>query len=180
MTIAPEFSRLVPLDRIGAGASGHEIEANEAERAALATRFDLIAIDRLTATLTLKRDGDVVEASGHLSAAVVQPCIAIGEPVPATVDTNLAIRFVPEHGDPAEEVELDANALDTVDYRGGAIDLGEAAAETLALALDPFPRSPHADEALKAAGVLSEDEAKLASSPFAALKGLGQGKAIKP
>jgi len=173
MTVAPEFSRLVPLDRIGAGASAHEIAANEAECAALATRFDLIAIDRLTATLTLKRDGDVVEASGHLSAAVVQACIASGEPVPATIDTDLAIRFVPESDDPAEEVELDAGALDTVDYRGGAIDLGEAAAETLALALDPFPRSPHADEALKAAGVLSEDEAKAESSPFVALKGLG-------
>jgi len=175
MTIAPEFSRLVPLDRIGAGASAHEIAANEAECAALATRFDLIGIERLTATLTLKRDGDVVEASGRLSAAVVQRCIASDEPVPATIDTDLAIRFVPESDDPAEEVELDTQALDTVDYRGGAIDLGEAAADTLALALDPFPRSPHADEALKAAGVLSEDEAKLASSPFAALKGLGKG-----
>ncbi len=175
MTIAPEFSRLVPLDRIGAGASAHEIAANEAECAALATRFDLIAIERLTATLTLKRDGDVVDASGRLSAAVIQPCIASGEPVPATIDTDLAIRFAPESDDPAEEVELDAHALDTVDYRGGAIDLGEAAAETLALALDPFPRSPHADEALKAAGVISEDETKAASSPFAALKGLGNG-----
>ena len=175
MTIAAEFSRLVPLDRIGAGVSAHEIEANEAERAALATRFDLISLERLTATITLKRDGDVIDATGRLTAAVTQSCIASGEPVPATIDTDLAIRFMPESEDRPEEVELDANALDTVDYRGGAIDLGEAAAETLALSLDPFPRSPHADAALKAAGVISEDEAKLASSPFAALKGLGKG-----
>lgn len=176
MNVTPEFSRLVPLDRIGAGESMNEIAAEESERAALAARFDLIAIDRLSATVALKRDGDVVLANGRLSAAVVQPCIASGEPVPATVDTEIAIRFVPESTDSAEEVELDADALDTVDYRGGAIDLGEAAAETLALALDPFPRSPHADEALKAAGVLSEEEAKVASSPFAALKGLGKGE----
>ena len=175
MTIAPEFSRLVPLDRIGAGASAHEIEANEAERAALATRFDLIAVDRLSATIALKREGDVVDAIGRLSASVVQPCIASGDPVPAVIATDLAIRFIPVSDDRGEDVELDASAIDTVDYRGGAIDLGEAAAETLALALDPFPRSPHADAALRAAGVLSEDEAKMGSSPFAALKGLGKG-----
>ena len=174
MNAAPEFSRLVRLDRIGAGASAHDLTADEAERAALAARFGLIAIDRLDATVSLSREGDDVIATGRLSAAVIQRCIASDEPVPATIDTDLAIRFVPESDDPAEEVELDTQALDTVDYRGGAIDLGEAAAETLALALDPFPRSPHADEALKAAGVLSEDEAKLASSPFAALKGLGK------
>jgi hypothetical protein len=40
----------------------------------------------------------------------------------------------------------------------GIIDLGEAAAETMALALDPFPRSPGAAAALKEAGVIGEDE----------------------
>ena len=52
----------------------------------------------------------------------------------------------------------------------GAIDLGEAAAQTLALALDPYPRSPGAAAALKEAGVIGEGEA----GPFgglAALKG---------
>ena len=50
----------------------------------------------------------------------------------------------------------------------GAIDLGEVAAETMALALAPFPRGPGADAALKQAGVLSEGEA----GPFGALAGL--------
>lgn len=175
MTVAPEFSRVVPLDRIGAGASLHDLEADAVERAALAQRFELIAIDRLSAHLSLTRDGDVVLARGKLSGAVTQACIASGDPVPATIAADIAIRFVPETGDPADEVELDAGDLDTVDYRGGAIDLGEAAAESLALALDPFPRSPRASEALKQAGVLSEDEAREVSSPFAALKGLGKG-----
>ncbi|HEV2747118.1 MAG TPA: DUF177 domain-containing protein, partial [Allosphingosinicella sp.] len=39
---------------------------------------------------------------------------------------------------------------------------------TLALSLDPFPRSPAAAEALKAAGVKSEEEA----GPFGALAAL--------
>ena len=49
------------------------------------------------------------------------------------------------------------------------IDLGEAAAETVALALDPFPRSPRAADVLRDAGVISEEEAK----PKGALAGLG-------
>ena len=65
-------------------------------------------------------------------------------------------------------MELSADALDTLPIENGAIDLGEAAAETLALALDPFPRSPGADAALAEAGVLGESEA----GPFAALADL--------
>ena len=48
---------------------------------------------------------------------------------------------------------------------GAMIDLGEALADTLALSLDPYPRSAGADAALKEAGVMSEEEA----SPFAIL-----------
>ena len=43
--------------------------------------------------------------------------------------------------------------------RRAAIDLGAALADTLALALDPYPRSPSAEAALKEAGVLSEEQA---------------------
>jgi uncharacterized metal-binding protein YceD (DUF177 family) len=50
-------------------------------------------------------------------------------------------------------------------HDGAVIDLGTAVADTLALSLDPYPRSATADAALKEAGVLSESEA----SPFAVL-----------
>lgn len=169
MTMTPEFSRPVRLDRIGSGASSESIEADATERAALAKRFGLIAIDRLEARFSLRREGDTVGADGKLTAAVVQACVATGDPVPARIDTDFALRFVPAREEPVEEIELDAEELDTIDYSGSAIDLGEAAAETLALALDPYPRSDRAGEVLAKVGVLSEDEAKEASNPFAAL-----------
>ena len=50
-------------------------------------------------------------------------------------------------------------------HDGAGIELGTAIADTLMLSLDPYPRGPNADEALKAAGVLSEEQA----GPFAAL-----------
>jgi hypothetical protein len=48
-------------------------------------------------------------------------------------------------------------------------------AQGFSLALDPFPRVADAEERLRAAGVKSEEEAeeaRIESSPFAALKAL--------
>lgn len=165
--MTPEFPRPLRLDAIGEGEKRVEVAADEGERAALARRFGLISIDRLAADFAIRRDAAGIVARGTLAGAVVQACSVTGEPVPAAVDEPFDIRFLPEPGEAAEEVELDADACDTVFYTGGAIDLGEAAAETLALALDPFPRSPNAEAALREAGVLSEDEH--VSGPFAAL-----------
>ncbi|WP_066550877.1 YceD family protein [Sphingomonas sp. CCH15-F11] len=169
MTAAPEFSRPVRLDQVGAGESTLAISAEPAERAALARRFDLIAIDRLEAQFRLRRDAIGILASGSVTGDVVQACVATGAPVSDTIDEPFLIRFLPETeaGD-ADEIELSDDDCDTVFYAGGAIDLGEAAAETLALALDPYPRVPDADAQLRAAGVLREEEA----GPFGPLAGL--------
>jgi len=167
--MTPEFSRPVRIDTLGEGDRSIEIEAGIEERGALAARFALLSIEALSAEAVLRRDADVITAEGRMKARVEQACVATGAPVPAAIDEPFVLRFVPE-GVEGEEIELDAEDFDTIDYSGGAIDLGEAVAETLALALDPFPRSPDADAVLKAAGVLSENEA--VTGPFAALKGL--------
>jgi uncharacterized metal-binding protein YceD (DUF177 family) len=168
---APELSRPIRLDAIGGGGLSITIIAERAERQALADRFGLLSLDRLEAKAQLTRDGATVTADGRLLADVVQPSIASGEPVPAAIDEPFALRFVPEAMLAAgDELELSEADLDTLPYDGKAIELGEAVAETLALALDPFPRSPDAEAALREAGVVSEDEAKAASSPFSRLK----------
>ncbi len=169
---APEFARPIRLDTIGAEPRAVRIEADEAERRALAARFGLLALASLEVEATLVRDRDVVRAQGRIVGAATQACVATGEPVPARVEEPFALRFVPARED-GDEIELDEDDLDTLPYLGGAIDLGEAAAQGFALALDPFPRSAGADAALRAAGVLSEEEAEQArreASPFAALK----------
>lgn len=163
--MTPEFSRPHRLDAIGAGETRVRVEADETERAALARRFGLIAIDALAADFAIRRDAAGIVAHGDLAGAVVQACSVTGERVPAKIEEAFDIRFLPETTDGADEIELSEDECDTVFYTGGAIDLGEAAAETLALALDPFPRSPNASAALREAGVLSEDP----TGPFAAL-----------
>ena len=169
MTAEPEFSRPIAVDTIGTGTARHDISASDAECAALAERFGLQSIGSLSAQAEIRRDGETVFAQGTARAEIVQSCVVTGEAVPAEVADAFDLRFVPEHAAAdEEEIELSAEECETLPYSGGAIDLGEAAAQTIALALDPFPRSANADAALREAGVISEEEA----GPFGALKGL--------
>ena len=163
-----EFSRPERVDTIGERERTVALVAEPGERAALARRFGLVAVARLEARFAVRREGDAIVAAGRVDALVTQACSITGEPIEARVDEPVLLRFVEDDGAEAEEVELSADAIDTLPIEGGAIDLGEAAAETVALALDPFPRSPNAAAALAEAGVLGEEDA----GPFGALAGL--------
>ena len=163
-----EFARPQRVDTIGDEPRAVEIAADEAERMALAKRFELVGIDRLAGQFTIRRDAAGILVDGRVEAALTQACSITGDPLPATIDEPVALRFVPEDEAGQDEVELGDGDIDVIPYDGGTIDLGEVAAETMALALDPFPRGPNAEAALKEAGVLSEEQA----GPFGALAAL--------
>ncbi len=169
--MTPEFSYPLRLDMLGTAPHALTLVADPAACTALARRFGLVAIERLEAEGEALLKGNVVEMAGRLRAEVVQNCVATDAPLSARLDVPFALRFVPradlEAAD-AEEVELSAEDCDVIPYDGGAVDVGEAVAETLVLALDPYPRAADADATLRAAGVIGEDEA----GPFAALKAL--------
>ena len=170
----PEFSRTVRVDQIARHAQGVTIAADAAEREALARRFNLLALDRLEADYGLTEEGGAIVARGRVRADLAQPCVATGVPVPERVDTDFLLRFVPEGASEGEgeELEIDSEDCDVIGFDGQMIDMGEAVAETVALAMTPYPRSPQADDYLREAGVLSEEQA----SPFAALLGLKDKK----
>ena len=167
-----EFSRPVRIDTLGEQPRPMHVAAEPEERASLAARFGLLALDRLEAELTLSRTGEDVAAQGTLQASVVQACVASGAPVPATVAAPFDILFRPQAASPGadEEIELNESELDVVFYDQVVIDLGEAVAETLALSLDPYPRAPDADVILRKAGVKPEGQEE--KGPFAALASL--------
>ena len=161
-----DFAHHLRLDQIRDG-ERLDLAADERERREIAKRLRLGGLDRLEAHAVLERDGDIVRAQGRLAASLEQSCVVTGEPVAAHVDEPFALIFMPEPsvGSPDEEVELGEEDCDVVFYDGGSIDLGGAIADTLALSLDPYPRSAGAEAALREAGVMSEAEA----SPFAGL-----------
>ena len=139
------------------------IEASEAERAALAERFGLGAVDALRAEVTLEALPRAIRATGRLSAAIIQPCAVSAEDFPVTIDEPLDLRFVeqttrvlPDEED--FELELAADDCDEIEYSGEMFDLGEAIAQSLGLAIDPYAEGPNADAARKAAGIVAEGE----------------------
>ena len=177
----PEFSRRVLVDVIGVGGHKTGISADANERAALAKRFGWSAIDSLTANANLLARAGGVDALGTISAVIERACVASGDPVYESVEEAFAIHFARED-EAAEaadatvdgsEIDLNEDDLDIVTFDGAAVDIGEAVAQTLALSVDPFPRSPGAEAQLRAAGVLAEGEA--GSAAFAGLKGLLKG-----
>lgn len=160
------FAHHLRIDQIRDG-QRLDLTANDAERKAIAARLDLEALDRLEAHASLSREGESIRAEGRLMASLGQRCVITGDPIASHVDEPFAFVFLPEptQGAPDEEIELGSEELDTIFYDGGEIDLGSAIADTLALSIDPFPRSAGADAALKEVGVVTEEQA----SPFAAL-----------
>ncbi len=166
--MTPELSRPVKLDTIGAGEQSLSIEATPDECAALVARFGLQAIPRFSADITYSKTNDTIIAKGTIRAAVIQGCIATGEPVPETIEEGFTIRFVPADSATADEIELDEQDCDVIEHDGHVVDLGEAIAQTLVLALHPYPRVADADDRLRALGVMTEEQA----GPFAVLAGL--------
>lgn len=164
----PEFSRPVGVNTLPRGGRTIAIEADEAERAALARRFGLLALDDFKARLTLTAGrGDTVVVTGTLTAAVVQRCVVTLDPVPAAVEDEIEAVFADAAGRDEAEIEVDPLAAEAEPLVDGRIDLGELAAQHLSLALDPYPRAPDAPEPAAEPPQAGPETRR----PFAVLKG---------
>ncbi|WP_298168537.1 DUF177 domain-containing protein [Novosphingobium sp.] len=165
---APEYSYPVDLRQITDAPL--VLVPDEAARRRLAGRFGITAIPAMEANVQLVREGERVTATGRLVADVVQSCRISAEDFPVHIDEPVHLRFVPPVGEitPDEEIELTADACDEIEYEGSAFDLGEALAQTLALAIDPFAEGPNADAFRAEHGLAGETPI----GPFAALAAL--------
>lgn len=170
---SPEFSRPFVVDRLGARPVVETLNASPDELGRLAQRFELVAIDRLSAIVRLERrpGSDLVHVEGRLEADVVQTCIVTLSPFPSHVEDSFSVDFAQGQADSGREVELDMDAELPEPIDNGVIDTGELVAQHLSLALDPYPRSPGAvlDSAM------TEPEGEGRSSPFDVLHNLDRG-----
>lgn len=164
------FGPPIELSRLPGDGLKLALCATEVELAALVERFGYLAIPRLEANVTVMPTEQGVVIDGWLKAAVSQPCVVSGVPVEQVIDEPLRLRFVrdwtPEH----EELELSEGDCDVLPLEEDRIDVGEAVAESLALAVDPYPRADETALAQARTRIMSEEEARLASSPFSALR----------
>jgi hypothetical protein len=166
------FSRIIRVDTLPKDGETVTIEANPAEREALAGSLKLPSIERLTATLNVKRAAKGgARVVGAVRSELTQTCVVTLEPFPAAVEEEIDVRFAPP--DDEREARRRRDEPETVSMIDddepdplidGKIDLGALVAEFFALGLDPYPRKP---------GVAFEPtvEAESEATPFAMLRG---------
>lgn len=164
--MTPEFTHPLVLANVPAGGLDLRLEADARSRARLAARLGLLSLGMLDAELRLVPEAEGrIGVRGRLRAELEQACVVTLEPVAARIDAPVAWRLLPAGMEPTDGDD----DPDDIETEAGVADLGEALAQDLALALDPYPRAPGAEVP---AEYLPDD----ASGPFAALARL-RGKA---
>jgi uncharacterized metal-binding protein YceD (DUF177 family) len=176
----PIFDAVVRIDKLPASGRSIGVEANEAERAAIAEAMQILSVERFSATLSVTPLRGGLRAQGHLDAKVTQASVVSFEPVAETISEDIDRVFLPAPNDsrapaPGAEVFIDLENDDFPDHIDGPeVDLSALLLETLALALDPYPRLP--SESLDSLGISVDD---VESGPFAGLARLKDGNGEK-
>lgn len=154
VTPAGEFSHKVTVYPWPEDGVVVELTATAAEREVLKARFDLADLQSLSASVGIEKKVMELVLAGTIEAVVAQSCVVTLKPVTSSLEVpferHYRRREVHEQmvtaGGTADGDDDDVN-VDILE--GDEIDLGEAIAEELYLALDPYPRSTDADRALE-------------------------------
>jgi len=159
--MTPEVSRPLALDRIGPAGVAMLVQADPAELPAVAARLGVPAVQSLRCEFRVRRIGGIIEAQGDLAAGLTQQCVVSLDDFDSIVQDHYVVHFVPAG---TEDEDPEPDVPDQIPFEGSMIDLGEAAVEQLALALDPYPRRPGAE--------MPAEAAEPAQGAFAALASL--------
>lgn len=176
-----EFSRLLPREQLDHLPFNAEISASGEERTALAQRFDLLDLAGFSTRISVSEgvEPGQILIKGVLDAEVTQACVVTLDPL----ESHLKEPFEVEVVDPAV-LEKRAAKKATKKIEPGdddeeeppellppeGLDLGEIAAQQLAVTLDPYPRIANADDALREIIGVQDEETK--PGPFEVLRGL--------
>ena len=140
-----------------------KFSANDYECQLLAARFHFIDVKALSAEVSVNKSArNCWDVTGQLRGHVVQACGVTGVPLRETVDFLIEERYV-RISNSFKEVEVLID--ETEPLENGAINIGEMLAQSLAVAVTPWPRAVEAPETF-AIGEESLDH------PFAGLAAL--------
>lgn len=171
---APIFDAIVRIDKLPAGGRSIAVDANEAECAAIAQAMNILSVESFVASLSVVPLRGGLRAQGRLDARVHQASVVSFEPVAETVSEEIDRVFLPAPKElkapgAGAEVFVDLEDDDFPDHIDGPeVDLSALLLETLALALDPYPRLP--DESLEGLGIAQADAKDGPFSGLARLK----------
>src|SRR3989304_3967568 len=168
------LSRPLRVDEIRDGASG-EIAATQAEMDAIARMLELAALKGLTFLYRLNHGGGGrLHLTGRLHANVTQTCVVSLDPVEASLDVPAEVEFWPAALIEELERSAEEGSLGLLDWPeavvDGRIDLGPVIYETLATALEPYPKREGISFDWQQGP--SEETGSATRGPFAALAAL--------
>lgn len=163
-----------------------QFQASNADRAAVVEALGLTQCFSVAAQVSIHaRAGGRYVLNGRLRADVEQACVVTLEPVPQHIDDRFQGEFCPV-SDIAEvgmvEAHFDPDAEDDpIAITDGQLDVGQLVFETLALAIDPFPRAADAGDVRLERGPSGPTKSgsevtERAPNPFAVLAKLKPGK----
>ena len=168
------LTRKVKISEIDADTS-KMLNVDAAEREAIKSLLDLLALENLDFTYSLRHgERGRVHVSGRLRAEAVQACVVTLEPVPAVIDVPVETEFWPASmiADLEKKAE-DPSQVGLIDWPeaidDGAIDLGAMVYEILATSLEPYPRKT--DASFRSSQGDQEEQIR-ENGPFAGLKRL--------
>lgn len=145
---ALEFSRIIEIADLRDQRTTIGLTATEEEAAALASRFDVIAMRNFKASVVLTpfATGNKVALKAKFEAEVEQKCVVTLVALVNRVEGYFFAEFVQDvfsdnHNDIEFAIDDDDPPEPIVD---GRIEIGELFAQHLGLAIDPFPRAPGA------------------------------------
>ena len=161
----------IRLDSMPAAGRDLALAVDAADRSAIAGQLGITAVEKLEVRLHAVRFKGGMRVTGRLVATTVQPSVVSLEPVTQEIAEPIERVFLPggekAYAGPADaEIFVDIDGEDVPDhFEGNEADLSALIIETLALAIDPYPRQP--GELL---GELRDDGDTDSDLPFAGLK----------
>jgi hypothetical protein len=143
------------------------VEADQAQRRALAAEYELLSVENYRAELLVtpwKRHG--VKVTGRVEADITQACVVTLDPVPARIEEEVEGLFLPDDSklgrlgfEEGGEILLAAEGPDGPEtFHGETIDVGALAEQFFGLAIDPYPRRPGASLDAGSGGDVAESE----------------------
>ena len=169
----PILDALLRFDRLPSAGRELDVAPDSEALAAMAVILKVTAVESFHAALTAVKLRGGIRVQGRLTARIVQPSVVTFDPVSQDIDEPVDRLFVqgpdkPHNPAPGAEIFVDLEDEDMPDHvEGNEVDLSALLIETLALAIDPYPRLP--GESLDTLGIDVSDKEE---GPFAGLKSL--------
>ena len=167
----------IARDDIPAGGLSMTLACSPADLQALAGRLDIPSVNALTVTvaLTAGKSPGSVHITGEVKASLTRVCVASMEEMPEEIDAPFTLDLVT--ADVADMLDAEEAYADpaVADYDviddEGIVPVGEIAAQTVALLMDPYPRKNGMPD-VSTHGVAINAPPLQKKNPFSVLQGL--------